>query len=98
MPPRPDSEDHHILRTWCSQRDLAQLVRRCIDARGLGFATFYAVSNNTRRVWDITNARDLLGRPPPGNLCLAPLGIVLHGEGQLLELHDTLLGGGAAAP
>lgn len=64
LPPRPDSEDHHILRTWCSPRDLAQLVHRCVDADGLGFAVFYAVSNNSRRVWDISNARELVGYQP----------------------------------
>jgi uronate dehydrogenase len=67
VPPRPESASHDILRTWCSPRDLAQLVRRSIDAEGVRFAIFYGVSNNTRNLWDITNARELVGYAPEDN-------------------------------
>ena len=67
VPPRPDSPDHYIVSTWCSPRDLVQLVRRSIHADGIRFAVFYGVSNNTRNLWDITNARELVGYAPEDN-------------------------------
>jgi nucleoside-diphosphate-sugar epimerase len=50
-------------REWCSPRDLAQLVTRCLrtDVR---FAIFFGISNNTGRYFDITNARELVGYDP----------------------------------
>jgi len=56
-----------ILATWCSPRDLAQLVRRSLELDNLGFQIFYAVSRNTRRFWDISNSQSLLGFKPQDN-------------------------------
>ncbi|MEA5550658.1 NAD(P)-dependent oxidoreductase [Anabaena cylindrica UHCC 0172] len=56
-----------ILSNWCSPRDLAQIVRRSIEHDNLGFQIFYAVSGNTRRYWDISNAQKLLGYEPQDN-------------------------------
>lgn len=45
--------------------DLAQLVRRCIDAPdSLRFDIFYGVSGNTWRFWDISHAREVVGYVP----------------------------------
>jgi uronate dehydrogenase len=63
-PPQPKSPHERILRTWCSHRDLAQLVQKSIDAEGLKFAIFYGISGNTRRFWDIRNAQELVGYQP----------------------------------
>ena len=50
---------------WCSQRDIAQMVRRCIDApRSLKFATYYAVSDNKWSYRSLDNARRELGFVP----------------------------------
>jgi nucleoside-diphosphate-sugar epimerase len=49
---------------WCSRRDLAHLVDRCLDDETVEFDVFYAVSDNERRWFDIDHARDVLGYEP----------------------------------
>jgi nucleoside-diphosphate-sugar epimerase len=56
-----------LLPTYCSPRDLAQLVKKSLDRPDLGFQIFYAISGNTRRYWDISNAQTLLGYAPQDN-------------------------------
>ena len=57
-PPRPTG-------TWCSQRDIAQLVERCIDApESVRFDIFYGVSDNRYRWVDIEHARETIGYAP----------------------------------
>jgi nucleoside-diphosphate-sugar epimerase len=53
--------------TWCSHRDLAQLVERCISADRLGFQIFYGVSGNKWRFWDISHAAQVVGYRPQDN-------------------------------
>lgn len=53
-----------IRATWLSHRDCADLVARCLEARDLGFAIVYGISNNPRQFWDISEARRLLGYRP----------------------------------
>jgi uronate dehydrogenase len=50
-------------REWCSPRDLAQLLIKCLRA-DLPFTVFFGVSNNTGRDRDISNARQLVGYEP----------------------------------
>jgi len=52
-----------IHREWCSPRDLTQLLVKCIRAE-LPFAIFFGLSDNTGRVWDISNTRKLVGYEP----------------------------------
>ena len=60
-PDRP-SEPRQLL-TWISHRDMAQLVRCCIDHEDYHFLVAYGVSNNRRSRW--SNARvDFLGYRP----------------------------------
>jgi uronate dehydrogenase len=48
------------LSTFLSHRDLAQLVRACIEApEDVGYAIYYGVSANTWRIWDIDDARQI---------------------------------------
>ena len=54
------------LGTWISPRDMVQLTWRSIETP-VTFGIFYGISGNTRRQWDITNARDLLGYAPEDN-------------------------------
>ncbi|MCS7059763.1 MAG: NAD(P)-dependent oxidoreductase [Anaerolineae bacterium] len=50
---------------WCSQRDIAQLVERCINAPdSLRFDIFFGQSNNRYNLVDIQHARDVLGYAP----------------------------------
>jgi nucleoside-diphosphate-sugar epimerase len=51
--------------TLLTHRDLAQLVRRCLEAPlDLRFAVFYGVSQNTWRIWDIDDAASAIGYQP----------------------------------
>lgn len=50
---------------WCSQRDIAQLVHRCVDAPDtLRFDVFYSLSHNRYGWVDIEHARQVLGFTP----------------------------------
>jgi NAD+ dependent glucose-6-phosphate dehydrogenase len=52
-------------RVWCSQRDIAQLVERCICAPpSLRFDVFYGISDNHVRFADIEHAREVVGYAP----------------------------------
>lgn len=54
--------------TWCSLRDIAQLVSRCIDAPdSVRYDIFYGVSNNKWRTRDIEHARLVVGYEPQDN-------------------------------
>ena len=58
--PNARSED-----IWCSQRDIAGLIRACVDApEDLRFDIFYGMSNNRFRWVDLSNAREKLGFEP----------------------------------
>jgi uronate dehydrogenase len=64
---RPDDhpEEQRHLATFLSHRDLVELVERCIDAPpSVRFGVFYGVSANTWRIWDIDEARDVVGYLP----------------------------------
>ena len=47
--------------TWCSHRDLTQLIRLCLTTPDLEFDIFYGVSGNTWRFWDTSHAERVLG-------------------------------------
>ncbi|MFN2229774.1 MAG: NAD-dependent epimerase/dehydratase family protein [Anaerolineae bacterium] len=50
---------------WCSQRDIAQLVERCVAAPDdLRFDIFYGISDNPYRWVDLEHARAVLGYVP----------------------------------
>ena len=50
---------------WCSQRDIAQMVERCIEApESVKFDTFYVVSKNKWGYRDLSHARDVVGYEP----------------------------------
>lgn len=53
---RPKPEIARHLSIWISERDLAQLVCRCIDAPPFGFLMLYGVSANPRSFWDNPDA------------------------------------------
>ena len=54
----------NMLDAWVSQRDLNQLIERCIDDEKLKFAVFNGLSNNRFKRLDISDARELLGYAP----------------------------------
>jgi nucleoside-diphosphate-sugar epimerase len=50
---------------WCSHRDIAQLVERCLQAPdSLRFDVFFGQSDNRLNLVDIQHARDVLGYAP----------------------------------
>jgi NAD+ dependent glucose-6-phosphate dehydrogenase len=50
---------------WCSQRDIVQLVERCIQAPdSLRFDIFFGQSDNPHNLVDIQHAMDVLGYQP----------------------------------
>ena len=50
---------------WCSQRDIAQMVERCVEApESVRFDTFYVVSKNKWSYRDLSHARDVVGYEP----------------------------------
>ena len=60
VPPRPYSRS-----LWCSQRDIIQLVERCIHApESIRYDVFYGLSENQYRWLDIEHARQILGYAP----------------------------------
>lgn len=58
--------DHDVQSDWCSPRDLTQLLLKCVRS-DLKFGIFFGISNNTKRQWDLDNARELLGYEPQDN-------------------------------
>jgi nucleoside-diphosphate-sugar epimerase len=54
-----------LCSVWSSQRDVVQLVERCVDAPdALRFDIFYGISNNRHRWVDIAHAREGVGYVP----------------------------------
>ena len=60
---RVKPEDVRHLSVWISQRDMIQLVRRCIEAPVYNYAMIYAVSANSRAFWKNPDA-ELIGYRP----------------------------------
>jgi uronate dehydrogenase len=60
--PRPTDERH--LAVWISPGDMGRLVRCAVEAPNVQYEIIYGISNNTRRWWDLTRARRVLGYAP----------------------------------
>lgn len=59
---RPSAPRH--AHTWLSDRDLTQLVRRCLAVADLGWIVVYGGSANRSPYWDDAEARRRLGYAP----------------------------------
>jgi NAD(P)-dependent dehydrogenase (short-subunit alcohol dehydrogenase family) len=57
-----------MLDAWVSQRDLQQLIERCIDADEVRFALVNGISDNRFKRLDISDARALFGYAPQDDL------------------------------
>lgn len=53
--------------TLLAHCDLATLLEACLRVEGVLFDTFYGVSANTWRFWDITHAQEVIGWVPQTN-------------------------------
>ncbi|MBV7332350.1 NAD(P)-dependent oxidoreductase [Chloroflexi bacterium TSY] len=50
---------------WCSQRDIAQMIEKCVAApASLKYDIFYVVSNNKWSYRDLAHAREVVGYEP----------------------------------
>ena len=56
-------ENERQLSTWLGTEDLVQLVLRCIEARNVGYAAVWSVSNNTRAYYDLADGNAIGYRP-----------------------------------
>jgi uronate dehydrogenase len=59
---RPLEERH--LAVWISPGDMARLVRSAVEAADVHYEVVYGISNNTRRWWNLSRAREVLGYAP----------------------------------
>ena len=53
-----------MLDAWVSQRDLNQLIEKCIDIENVKFAVLHGLSDNRFKRLDISDARELVGYTP----------------------------------
>lgn len=53
-----------LLDDWVSERDLNQLIQKCIEAQNIKYATLHGLSNNRFKRLDISDARELVGYQP----------------------------------
>ncbi len=63
-----DPEKIATLDAFASQRDLTQLIHRCIDVENLQFAIFHGISDNRYKRLDISDARQLVGYDPQDDM------------------------------
>lgn len=73
-----------MLDAWVSQRDLNQLIEKCIDNDTLKFAIFHGLSDNRFKRLDITDARELVGYTPQDDLT------EMHPKLKKLNLDDNI--------
>lgn len=59
-----DEKGVGMLDSFVSQRDLDQLINRCIDAENVRFAVLHGLSDNRFKRLDISDARELVGYAP----------------------------------
>jgi uronate dehydrogenase len=59
---RPLEERH--LAVWISPGDMARLVRSAVEAADVHYEIVYGISNNPRRWWNLSRAREVLGYAP----------------------------------
>ena len=60
----PAQKFARLRATWLSQRDCAELIAACLEATHLPWAVVYGISDNPRKFWDISHAREVLGWVP----------------------------------
>lgn len=58
---RPQEKRH--LATWISHRDFTNLIKKSMESK-IDYGVYYGVSDNQRRIWDISNAENELGYVP----------------------------------
>lgn len=85
-------ENIHLLNAFVSQRDLTQLIVRCIDEDRLQFAILHALSNNVFNRMDISEARELIGYAPVDDLAREHPELMELQLAERLEPHSEIRG------
>jgi len=83
-----------MMDAYVSNRDLCQLIERCVDVENVQFAIFHGLSDNRFKRLDISDARELVGYDPQDDLTemnpqLAPLKL-----SDTLQTHSGIADGG----
>ena len=80
-----------LMDMWVSQRDLNQLIERCIDVETLRFAILHGLSDNRFKRYDISDARELVGYTPQDDVTKIHPGLAalnLAGRVMRAQSHD----------
>ena len=64
---RSTPAEDYMRAMFLSHRDCVQAFQRALELEGQSFTVAYAISNNDRRVFDLTAARQQLGTDPQDN-------------------------------
>jgi nucleoside-diphosphate-sugar epimerase len=75
-----------LLDSFVSDRDLQQLLVRCVDDMRLQFAIFHGLSDNCFKRLDISDAKELLGYQPLDDMT------EMHPELRTLHLRERARG------
>ncbi|RYG63394.1 NAD(P)-dependent oxidoreductase, partial [bacterium] len=59
-----EKENVGMMDGWISQRDMNQLLEKCIDVENIRFAILHGLSDNRFKRLDISDARELVGYEP----------------------------------
>lgn len=68
-PENDPTKDPRMMKIWLSHRDLVQIVEKSLETN-VAFGIYYAISANTGRYWDISNAQRELGYQPEDDAAL----------------------------
>ena len=63
---RPGNDPRSYV-SWFSNRDLAEMVERCIEVEGINYDIFFGASANTWKIYDTPRAWRVLGIDPQDN-------------------------------
>ena len=70
--PLSEVDSRQLVLMWISHRDLVQLFRKTIEVKELHYGVFYGTSGNSGGIWDLRNAREILGYEPEDDSTLYP--------------------------
>ncbi len=65
-------DPRQLVLMWISRRDLIQLFRKAIGVENLAYGVFYGTSGNTGGIWDLNQAREILGYEPEDDSSIYP--------------------------
>lgn len=85
-----------MLDAWVSQRDLNQLINRCIDVENVRFAILHGLSDNRFKRLDISDARELVGYAPEDDATAEVPGLKEFNLTEAVHTHSAIMDGEAS--